>query len=87
MSICGRTKPKWIFPAKGFHRRRRWARSACGVGLHGESMLEAGMHHLEARFDFELLRAQLEGQGVRTMKPFSDFEFLRQAFTEGENGR
>ena len=54
------------------------------VGLHGESMLEAGMHHLEARFDFELLRAQLEGQGVRTMKPFSDFEFLRQAFTEGE---
>jgi hypothetical protein len=54
------------------------------VGLHGESMLEAGMHHLEARFDFEALRAQLEQQGVRTMKPFSDFEFLRQAFTEGE---
>jgi len=54
------------------------------VGLHGESMLEAGMHHLEARFDFELLREQLEGQGVRTMKPFSNFEFLRQAFTEGE---
>jgi len=26
----------------------------------------------------------LERQGVRTMKPFSDFEFLRQAFTEGE---
>jgi hypothetical protein len=54
------------------------------VGLHGESMLEAGMHHLEARFDFDLLRAQLEGHGVRTMKPFSNFEFLRQAFTEGE---
>ena len=54
------------------------------VGLHGESMLEAGMHHLEARFDFEVLRAQLEGEGVRSMKPFSDFEFLRQAFTEGE---
>jgi hypothetical protein len=54
------------------------------VGLHGESMLEAGMHHLEARFDFEVLRVQLEGQGVRTMKPFSNFEFLRQAFTEGE---
>jgi hypothetical protein len=54
------------------------------VGLHGESMLGAGMHHLEARFDFDLLRAQLERQGVRTMKPFSNFEFLRQAFTEGE---
>lgn len=54
------------------------------VGLHGESFLEAGMHHLEARFDFNLLRDQLKRQGVNTMKPFSDFEFLRQAFTEGE---
>jgi len=54
------------------------------VGLHGESFLDAGMHHLEARFDFDLLRGQLEKQGVTTMKPFSDFEFLRQAFTEGE---
>jgi hypothetical protein len=54
------------------------------VGLHGESFLQAGMHHLEARFDFEQLRDQLERQGVHTMKPFSNFEFLRQAFTEGE---
>jgi hypothetical protein len=54
------------------------------VGLHGESFLEAGMHHLEARFDFNLLREQLDGCGVRMMQPFSDFEFLRQAFTEGE---
>lgn len=54
------------------------------VGLHGESFLEAGMHHLEARFDFDSLRDQLQKQGVNTMKPFSDFEFLRQAFTEGE---
>ena len=54
------------------------------VGLHGESFLEAGMHHLEARFDFNSLRDQLQTQGVNTMKPFSDFEFLRQAFTEGE---
>jgi len=54
------------------------------VGLHGESFLEAGMHHLEARFDFDMLRGQLQKEGVATMKPFSDFEFLRQAFTEGE---
>jgi hypothetical protein len=54
------------------------------VGLHGESFLEAGMHHLEARFDFELVRDQLKVCGVNTMKPFSDFAFLRQAFTEGE---
>jgi hypothetical protein len=54
------------------------------VGLHGESFLQAGMHHLEARFDFVSLRDQLRQQGVNLMKPFSDFEFLRQAFTEGE---
>jgi len=54
------------------------------VGLHGESFLEAGMHHLEARFDFTLLEEQLKRDGVSMMKPFSDFEFLRQAFTEGE---
>src|SRR4029077_12779448 len=33
------------------------------VGLHGESLLEAGMHHLEARFDFPLLRDQLQQCG------------------------
>jgi hypothetical protein len=54
------------------------------VGLHGESFLDAGMHHLEARFEFDLLRDQLLATGVSTMKPFSDFAFLRQAFTEGE---
>lgn len=53
-------------------------------GLHGDSFLQAGMHHLEARFDFARLREQLAREGVNTMKPFSDFEFLRQAFTEGE---
>ncbi len=54
------------------------------VALHGESFLEAGMHHLEARFDFDRLQAQLKQQGINTMEPFSNFEFLRQAFTEGE---
>jgi hypothetical protein len=53
-------------------------------GLHGDSLLQAGMHHLEARFDFSLLRDQLAAEGVNTMKPFSDFVFLKQAFTEGE---
>jgi hypothetical protein len=54
------------------------------IGLHGESFLEAGMHHLEARFDYSLCREQLAAAGINTMKPFSDFEFLKQAFTEGE---
>jgi hypothetical protein len=53
-------------------------------GLHGDSFLQAGMHHLEARFDFTLMRDQLAAEGVTTMNPFSDFPFLKQAFTEAE---
>jgi len=54
------------------------------VALHGESFLEAGMHHLEARFDFALVREQLGALQINGMRPFSDFDFLKQAFTEGE---
>ena len=43
------------------------------------------MHHLEAQFDFEALRTQLESQfQIKTMPPFSNYPFLKQAFTEGE---
>jgi hypothetical protein len=55
------------------------------VALHGESILEAGMHHLEAQFDFDYLRDGLKAEaGIETMPPFSNFPFLRQAFTAGE---
>jgi hypothetical protein len=55
------------------------------VALHGESILEAGMHHLEAQFDFDVLRDGLKDEaGIETMPPFSNFPFLRQAFTAGE---
>ncbi|MEJ7595406.1 MAG: hypothetical protein WKF77_28135 [Planctomycetaceae bacterium] len=52
--------------------------------LHGEAMFEAGMHHLECQFDFDGARRQLDEFGVKSMKPFTDFPFLRQCFTEGE---
>jgi len=53
--------------------------------LHGESILQAGMHHLECQFDFDALKQQLEADaGIKVMKPFTDFPHLRQAFTEGE---
>jgi hypothetical protein len=53
--------------------------------LHGESFLQAGMHHLECQFDFESLKRQMEADaGIKVMKPFTDFPYLRQAFTEGE---
>jgi hypothetical protein len=55
------------------------------VALHGESILEAGMHHLEAQFDFDALRDGLkQDAGIETMPPFSNFPFLKQAFTAGE---
>lgn len=52
--------------------------------LHGEAILEAGMHHLECQFDFDAAREQLRGVGIPTMKPFTDFPHLRQAFVQGE---
>jgi hypothetical protein len=55
------------------------------VALHGESILEAGMHHLEAQFEFDALKDGLQAEAeIETMKPFSDFPFLKQAFTVGE---
>ena len=53
-------------------------------GLHGESILQAGMHHLECQFDHNALRDQLQAAGVHTMTPFTNFPFLKQAFTDGE---
>jgi hypothetical protein len=52
--------------------------------LHGESLLAAGLHHLEGQFDFDRLREDLASRGIAHMAPFSDFPHLRQAFTVAE---
>lgn len=52
--------------------------------LHGDSILKAGMHHLEAQFMFTELEQDLAKMGIRMMNPFSSFPYLKQAFTEGE---
>jgi len=52
--------------------------------LHGEAFLEAGMHHLEAQFAFSDLATQLHEAGIEMMPAFTDFPYLRQAFTVGE---
>lgn len=54
------------------------------VALHGDSMLQAGLHHLECQFDHARLTADLEASGHKVMDKFTNFEFLRQAFTVGE---
>lgn len=53
--------------------------------LHGDSILKAGMHHLEAQFMFEELTQGLAEHGIKMMTPFSSFPYLKQAFTKGEN--
>ena len=73
------------FSHEGLQETDRLGTVGLWCGLHGDSFLQSGMHHLEAMFDFDSLVKQLEADaGIKTMKPFSDFPFLRQAFTEGE---
>ncbi|HWL42092.1 MAG TPA: hypothetical protein VNQ73_04045 [Ilumatobacter sp.] len=52
--------------------------------LHGESILSAGMHHLEGQFVFDAMRADLAARGVTHQTPFSELAYLRQAFTTPE---
>ncbi|MCE5318651.1 MAG: hypothetical protein LLG04_14965 [Parachlamydia sp.] len=52
--------------------------------MHGASILKGGMHHLEAQFSFDSLTHDLGAMNVRMMEPFSNFSYLKQAFTEGE---
>lgn len=65
--------------------RRELGTVGLWCALHGESFLEAGMHHLECTFDFDALKRQLESEhAIKVMKPFTDLPHLKQAFTEGE---
>jgi hypothetical protein len=64
--------------------RRELGTVGLWCALHGESMLTAGLHHLAGRFDFDAVTAGLAGEGIKMMHPFSNFPYLRQAFTQGE---
>ncbi|MCG8448952.1 MAG: hypothetical protein MI725_05150 [Pirellulales bacterium] len=64
--------------------RRELGTVGLWCALHGESLFQAGMHHLECQFDFDACRAQLAEVGVETMAPFTNFPHLKQAFTQGE---
>jgi hypothetical protein len=52
--------------------------------LHGDSILQAGMHHMAAQFDFERLIEDIRQYGVEYMAPFSNFPYLKQAFSVAE---
>lgn len=72
------------FAHEPLSERRELGTVGLWCGLHGESILQAGMHHLECQFDHEALCDQLQAAGVNTMSPFTNLPYLRQAFTEGE---
>jgi hypothetical protein len=73
------------FAHEGLEDRKELGTVGLWCALHGEAILQAGMHHLECQFDFDALKQQLEQEEkVNVMKPFTNFTYLRQAFTEGE---
>jgi hypothetical protein len=72
------------FSHEGLEPRQTLGTIGLWCALHGESILEAGMHHLECTFDYALLRDQLADSHIETMDPFTSFSYLKQAFTRGE---
>lgn len=71
------------FAHEGLSPKKELGTVGLWVGLHGESILSAGFHHLAVLVDYERCSQQLPQQGVGVMSPFSSFPFLKQAFTEG----
>lgn len=59
-------------------------RAGLWTALHGESMLQAGLNHLECMFDQRVLREQFRTLGIDMMMPFSNFSHLYQELTVGE---
>ncbi|MBN1551780.1 hypothetical protein JW979_09940 [bacterium] len=64
-------------------------RNVCGtVGLwcelHGDSILDAGLHHVALRMRFNDAMGLLAAEGIPSMAPFSLFPYLKQVFTFGE---
>lgn len=73
------------FPHLGLEPRQDLKTVGLWCKLHGDSMLAAGMHHLECMFAFDEVRDQLQAEaGIGMMRPFTDFDYLKQQFTEGQ---
>lgn len=52
--------------------------------LHGSSIGQAGMHHIECEFDFAQAEANLQAADFPMMPPFTDLPMLKQAFSAAE---
>jgi hypothetical protein len=72
------------FAHQGLGSRQELGTVGLWCALHGESLLTAGLHHLAGRLAFDAATDALAERGVELMSPFSEFSYLRQAFTRGE---
>lgn len=72
------------FSREDLPEREQFGTVGLWCALHGDSIFGAGLHHLAACFDFDRLISDLAGHGVEYMAPFSDFPYLRQAFSVAE---
>lgn len=71
------------FSHEGLDTQKQLGTVGLWVELHGESLLEAGMHHLAARYRFTQIKHDLAPYDVNFMAPFSEYPFLKQAFSQG----
>lgn len=69
------------FATEGLEPRDELGTIGLWVGLHGESMLQAGIHHLALRVAFDRAVQDLDTRGYPSMPPFSAFDYLGQTFT------
>jgi hypothetical protein len=69
------------FATKGLEPLDHMGTIGLWVGLHGESMLQAGIHHLAIRVALDRSVQDLDSKGYPSMPPFSSLDFLKQAFT------
>ena len=72
------------FAAQDLPARQQLGTIGLWCALHGSSIAQAGMHHLEAEFDYARACANLEQAGYGVMAPFTDLPMLKQAFTQPE---
>lgn len=73
------------FSHQGLAYRKELGTVGLWCELHGDSILGAGMHHLECQFDFVNLGRSLQSEyGIGVMPPFTDKPYLQQQFTQGE---
>lgn len=72
------------FTTTALQERERLGTVGLWCALHGDSILKAGMHHLAALFAFDRLCSDIAALNVKYMAPFSNFSYLKQAFSSAE---